>query len=167
MADRGVIIFTVAACAAMIVILVLIVGIHVEPCFLVSQTSSISAGVSAFEAPEIAPVAPGAPARIEFDEPLQVRPYDGINRTTAWYFVMGNSSLSDVEYVCRLNYSVGFTAYLFGSPVTTATVPSSQRAWTLIDAHARPGMSGRMNAVHMPEQIRLTTAGENLPTYTS
>ena len=166
MADRGLYIFTGAVVAALIAVLAIVVATHIEVYYLVEQTDALS-GATALELPSIGPASPGEAAKVGVFAALPVAPYDPASGTTSWRFSASGSD--EVHYVCRLDYSIGFTAYVFGQPLLQGVAPASERSWTLIDVRA-PAASGG-GAVHLPGSLKLPIYGGlyggSLPTYRS
>jgi len=168
MADRGLYIFTGAVVAALLAVLAIVVATHIEVYYLVEQTDAIS-GATALELPSIGPAGQGEAAKVGIFAALPVTPYDPVNGTTTWRFSASGSPAAEVHYVCRLDYSIGFTVYVFGQPLLQGTAPASERDWTLIDAQAPAGSGG--GTVHLPGSLQLPIYGGlyggDLPTYRS
>lgn len=156
----------------MLLILLIIVGVHVQLNFLVKKTDTISPAVSMpVETPQLLTSA-GLPVgetnvRVGFFERLNVSPYDDDNRSTAWRLASTDGSgFSEIRYVCTLDYSLVYTLYFFDIPVFESPAPGSDYTWTLIDSRTSGNASGKWTAIRMPETISMSRDSNSQPTYT-
>jgi hypothetical protein len=159
--DRGLMIFTMAVCAIMLLLLVLVTGVHVETYYMVEQRHTIDGSTALSGHPRIV-VTSGtedASMKIDIADELRLTPYDSANGTVRW---MAPPAAGDSEYVCMLVYRPGYTGYLFGVPIARGEVPGSERQWTIVDAR---GPAGQWNTVRVPEYVRLSQYNRSLPTY--